>query len=141
MIIRWNDLEFEILDEKDIELFKKIMEALETQGTGDIKRKKTYNTQKIIRSSVEWAYNCLKKILNKLDKDKWYTGVEIIRMAGYDRNAGIFYYALTKLVEDGILEERKEGNRRLFRVKIEKDDFDFKKYWQEERKVMEGVLR
>jgi len=44
-------------------------------------------------------------------------------------------------VEDGILEERKEGNRRLFRVKIEKDDFDFKKYWQEERKVMEGVLR
>lgn len=140
MIVRWRDLEFEILDEKDVELFKKIIGIIETQEE-NIERKKKYNTQKIIRSSVEWACNALKKVLNKLDKGKWYTGVEIIRMAGYDHNAGIFYYALTKLVEDGILEERKEGNRRLFRVKIEKDDFDFKKYWQEERKVMEGVLR
>ena len=178
MLIRWKDFEFEISNRDDIKLvfefvkeinaeeernrveenllalkhsFESLMqESKQKQPTSETKKR-----QKSKRNSPEYQGELASKILlekaiPEMEKGKWYMGKDIIELAGYPRTAGYLYYGLSKLVRDGILEEKRNGRRRLFRLKAkdesEEDDgdedghFNLKKMFLEEKKVMDGVI-
>jgi DNA-binding transcriptional ArsR family regulator len=149
MKVRWKDFEFEISDERELKLVVQFVREIENESepigiekvAGTKKRNKwdkTYDYQTQLARKI-----LLKKAIPKMEKGKWYSGKEIIELAGYTRSRGNLYWGLSKLVEEGILEEKREGKFRLFKLKSdnEHEDFNFRKMFLEEKRVMDGILR
>lgn len=159
MKIRWADFEFEISSEIELKLvinFVKEIKRMEKSELCKQRENKIKVSCKSKRNSPEYqaslAYKILlKRAIPKLEEDKWYLGKDIIELAGFPRSTGYLYYGLTKLVEDGILEEKRNGRCRLFKLKAKNESeedgededkhFNLKKMFLEEKKVMEGILK